>query len=154
MKTAQQLAAAVQRELAHSDAERALADLRGRRKKLREKLFAVKGLVGTTPAERRLYVEERDIEENIRLTSHELIPMRQAHGRKVSCALASTCIAEAESGLKAIADLEAAVGRLNALQEQIRLAGGEAPSIAVVLVKPMALLLEKIVRQRRTRGMP
>lgn len=144
--SAEALANAVERSIEHRDAENVLADLRRRRKVTRQKLAEIGG-VGVTEVERRLFQEELTLERQIHAAARELQPLRAAHGRRVEQALRPEAHAAAAAALAAIAEAEAAIGRLNGLREQVRLVGGATPTVSPKPLEIVRLLLEAALRK-------
>ncbi len=149
MKSPEQLAAAVIRTPAHDTAESELRDLRKRRKALREKISTFADVMGFTQEERRLYQEERKVEQEISAAARKLLPVRLVHGRRVAHALQVECLTAAGNALSAIGEAEAAMLRLNGLREQIRLAGGDTPSISPKALELVRLPLEGVIAKAR-----
>lgn len=147
--TPEQLAAAVVRTTAHDDAERELSRLRQRRKVLREKISTFADVMVVTQEERRLHEEGRRLEKAISAAAHKLVPLRRAHGRRVADALQVECLTAAGKALAAISETEAAMARLNGLREQIRLAGGDTPSISPKALELVRLPLDSVIRKSR-----
>ena len=145
--SAEQLAAAVERTPEHADAERALSDLRKKRKLLREKLARFADIAGVTREELQLDLEERGVEREIAKAAHELQPMRQAYGRRVEQALQPDTQAAAAAALAAIAEAEVAIGRLNELRDQLRLVGRPTHTLSTKPLKITRLQLEDVVRK-------
>ncbi len=144
--SAEQLAGSVERSIEHQDAERALADLRRKRKAVREQLASAGGF-GTSEVERRLFLEERNIERRIHMAAHELIPMREAHGRRVETALQPERQAAAAAVLAALAEAETALARLNELNATLRLVGRATPALSKKPLMITRLQVEDVVRK-------
>jgi len=145
--SAERLAAAVERTAEHADAERALADLRKRRNVVRAKLAETAHTIGTSATEQRLYREERDLERQISTAAHALAPFRQKYGRRVEQELRPETQAAATAALAAIAEAEAAIGRLNELRASLRLVGRPTPTLSPKPLLIVRLQIEDAVRR-------
>ncbi len=144
--SADKLASRVERTIDHAAVERTLADLRRRRKVVRVKIAA------STPGvmserDRQLFQEQHNIERQISATAHELVPMREAHGKRVEAALKPENEAAAAAALAALAEAEIAIGRLNELRAELRLVGRAAPTLSTKPLLMMKLQIEHAVRK-------
>ncbi|MPZ31442.1 MAG: hypothetical protein GEV13_10670 [Rhodospirillales bacterium] len=103
--------------------------------------------VGTTEEDRRIFQALHNLEREISAAAHALLPLRQAHGRRVEQALAPEMRAAAAAALAAIAEAEAALGRLNELREQLRLVGRAASSLSNKPLLVTRLQIEDVMRK-------
>lgn len=115
----------------HALAEQSLRALRQRRKAAEEQLAApVSIAVGTTPEMREAADELHALDREIKRAKEALAPHRVKHLKRVRQAVRDPMRAAARRALEAIAEVEAALGEVNALRSLVRTAGGEAPDIA------------------------
>ena len=151
---APKLAAAVARVPEHSQLERQLADLQKQHDALSAQFAAADAASpGVTPQMRLLETKLAATEGEIRKNRHALISLRVAHGRRTAAALRQSCSREAGLAIDALADLEAAINRLNRLWREIRAAGGAAPDcISPMLISAMRAPLRRALEQGQTNG--
>lgn len=149
--TAREIAAATRRTEEHQLAEQRLAELRDRREGFRARwLDALKD--PASPDSRKAALaqeitdEERENASKIRAVRLALVPMRAAHADRVGAALDPMRVAAAQRAIDAIAELRAALDLLNEANDEIRKAGGDAPSLRLPSIAHVERALATIAK--------
>lgn len=130
------IADGVRRVGTHHVAEKRLSDLRAQRDKHNAELQVIIDTpdVKMSEGQKRPVLNEiqakiAEVEEDIREARLDLVPLRAAHAERISEALAEHRAASANRIAQGLVELQAGVAAFNEVQDALRKASADAPSI-------------------------
>ena len=131
--TPREIAEGVRRKAEQILLERRLAGLRDRLAAVYAEIGRVHGGSDSDQQKgariRELQVEQTEIEAGLLDCRHKLTPFRVRHGERVTEALGPLHRLTAQRAVDAMAQLDVALAAVNACNDEIRRAGGDAPAL-------------------------